>query len=278
LGELLGDPELIKAALSHFEQAAEFDGPFTPQFWNEWGVAAMKFAEFSQEQEPLEFAIEKFETAIELDLTLSEGEYIDPEWLYNYGCAYDFLGDMNEDPLNYERSIALLQKVLEIDPDYLQARYNLAVAYSHLGEVTADIEPLKNACEHFHTLLAQDAEDEMAWNEWGLALINLGLLLCEEAQPGLGSQYFCEAESKLQQAAYLGYNVSFYNLACLCSLRGDYQAAIAYLERAENNAGMPPIEDVMQDIWLDGLRETEQFRVLLTHLLSKYGEGNAASG
>lgn len=271
VGELSGDVELIRLAISHFEQAQEFDGPFLPQFWNEWGVTCMKLAELSNDQTALETAIEKFECAIETDLCISDGEHIDPEWLYNYGCAYDFLGDMTEDHTYYERSIALLQKVLEIDPSYLQACYNLAVAYAHLGEFAADIESLQKACEHFQQLLIADVEDEMAWNEWGLALINLALLLYDEAQPDQGELFFNEAEGKLQHAAALGYNVAFYNLACLFSLKGNYTTAIAHLERAEHSAGLPPIEDVMQDEWLDGLRQTEQFRRLMSHLLGKYG-------
>lgn len=271
LGELTGDPEYLKMALGQFERATEFDGPFFPQFWNEWGVTSMKLAEHFHDRSYLELAVEKFETAIDSDFCLSDGEHVDPEWLYNYGCAYDFLGDMLEDSMYYERSILLLQKVLEIDPNYLQARYNLAVAYTHLGECMADIEALKAACEHFRLLLLHDVEDEIAWNDWGMALMNLALLLYEDADPDQAEAHFQEAEGKLQHATALGYNIAFYNLACLYSVQGDNQAAIAHLERAAHNAGLPSLEDVMQDPWLDGVRQTEPFRRLLSHLLSKYG-------
>lgn len=269
LAELVGNPEFLTSAMSYFEQAHEFEGHFPPQFWNEWGVTAMKLAELSYDKAMLLQAIAKFEHAIESDLSISDGEHVDPEWLYNYGCGYDFLGDLTDDATSYEKSIIILHKVLEMDPDYLQARYNLAVAYAHLGEFVSDVEILQHGCDQFRELLAADGEEETAWNEWGLALINLALLLCEEAQHDLGDTYFLEAEEKLRCAASLGYNVAFYNLACLYSLRGDYQAALAHLERAEHSAALPPLEDVMQDAWLDGLRQTEQFHRLLSQLLSK---------
>lgn len=271
LGELLNDVERLQAAILQFEQATEFDGPFTPQFWSDWGLALMKLADINQDAAPLEAALLKFQTAIEMDLSHSNGEYADAERLFHYGCAYDFLGDLTEEDSYYEKSIAIFQKVLEIDPQYIQAHYGLAVAYSHFGETAADIDALHHACQHFYHLLSQDDEDEMAWNEWGLALINLALLLYDDIEPHVSERYFQDAETKILRAASLGYNVAYYNLACLASLRGDYMAAISFLERSEHASALPPIEDIMQDAWLDGLRQTEQFHRLLSYLLGKQG-------
>ena len=77
-----------------------------------------------------------------------EGAKLDPEWFYNYGCAMDLLGDLDENPECYEKAIQSLSKVLQIDPKYTLVHFNLALALSHFGEVTADVEYFKKSFEH----------------------------------------------------------------------------------------------------------------------------------
>lgn len=269
LGELESNPELLKMSLNYFTQAAEFDGPFFPQFWNDWGVAAMKLAELLDDKDLLEFAITRYEHAIDLDLVLSDGEFVDPEWLYNYGCSFDFLGDVSEEYSYYEKAIQILSRVTEIDPGYLQAKYNLAMAYAHLGEAVDELEALNKACDLFKQLLLSDQDDEMSWNEWGLCLIHMAVLVKDPANLHF-QQHLVEAEAKFQHAIALGHLPALYNLACVHSLLGDYATSISFLEKAEANNALPGHDEVLHDDWLEGVRLTEEFRGFWADVTSKY--------
>ncbi len=273
LGEIESDLELLKSSLDFFAQAAELEGPFFPQFWNDWGVAAMKLAELIDHQPLLELAIEKYEQAIDLDLKMSDAEFVDPEWLYNYGCAFDFLGDLVEDITHYEKAIQILARVIEIDPNYTQAKYNLAVAYSHLGESVDEIDAFKKSCELFQEFIQYEPDDGVSWNEWGSCLIYIAVLVKDPARPSYMQQYLAEAEEKFLRALMLGHLPAYYNLACVYSLLGEYGASIAHLEKAEANKALPSMDEVLHDEWLDAVRHTEEFRRFWSHLLSKYGSG-----
>lgn len=265
LGEIKEEIGLIEQSIKYCSRAMEFGGQNLPQFWNDWGVALMKLSEMTNDQKYVITAIEKFEQAI-IHLPVHE---IDPEYLYNYGCALDFLGDFSEDIVCYEKAIKILSKALEIDPTYTNARYNLALAYSHLGEATSDIEILQKACEHFQLLLDQDYEDEMSWNDWGLALINLAQLMEDTGMPHRSQAIYEQAEGKLLHSVALGNTLSYYNLACLQSLIGNYDNAQYYIEKADTAGALPCLEDLMHDEWLEGLRQTNSFKHFISQLYTK---------
>lgn len=271
IGELESNSEDLKHALYCFDQASLCPDQPPPQFFNDWGVSLMKLADLTDEKEFLESALTKFELAIDLDLNISNSEYVDPEWLYNYGCAFDYLGDSQDDPTYYEKSIQVLSRVLEMDPEYMQAKYNLAMAYAHLGESAEDIEPLHKACELFKQLLIIDQDDENSWSEWGVSLINMAQLTYEPALPMQAHRYLIEAEGKFQHAIALGHQPSYYNLACVYSLLGDFAASVAYLEKAERNQALPAPEEILSDEWLEGVRYTEAFLRFWAHISHKYG-------
>lgn len=269
LGELRNDISFIEKGIQYFSRVHEFSGiNMGAQFWNDWGVSLMKIAELTNDKYFVLEALEKFEHALEIQSKEAD-EKVEPEWLYNYGCALDFLGDFDEDGELYEKAVQVLSKALQIDPEYSNARYNLALALSHLGEVAADIDSLHKSIEHFQILLNKDAEDEMGWNDWGLTLLNLAVLVHDHACPQQSQEYYAQAEQKLFHAVALGCIHSYYNLACLYSLTGNYAAAIQFIERAENAGALPPIEDVMHDDWLEGLRRTNSFRHFISQLSSK---------
>lgn len=270
IAELENNEPLLQKALEYFAQAAEFDGLFFPQFWNDWGVAAMRAAEWTLSIDLLDVALEKFEQAIDLDLRMSDGEYVDPDWLYNYGCAFDFMGDILEDASYYEKAIQVLSRVIEISPDHNQAKYNLAVAFAHLGECVDEIEALYKACSLFKELITIEHEDELIWNEWGLCLIHIAQLVQEPAKPINAYQHLAEAEGKFLHALTLGHLPAYYNLACVYSLLDDPKASIAFLEKANANRVMPSKDEVLHDEWLEGVRSTEEFRLFWSDFLSKY--------
>lgn len=265
IGELNQDVEMIGKAVQYCEKAMECGGQMIPQFWNDWGIALMSFAELSAEPQYLEQAIEKFEKGIG-----SNRANCDLEWLYNYGCAFDLRGEFTENGDDYEKAVQILTEVLQLDPSYSDARYNLALALAHLGDLSDDVECFHKSLEHFELLVRDDNEDDTVWNDWGLTLLNLAELLHEPLHPENSQKYYQQAEEKLLHATALGSNSAYYNLACLNSLLGHNSVAMYYIERAEMARALPSIDVLMHDDWLEGLRDTSDFRHFIALRTSQY--------
>ncbi|MBA3237573.1 MAG: hypothetical protein H0T62_04390 [Parachlamydiaceae bacterium] len=260
LGEFKNDLSFIEKSCQLCARAMENGALSQAQCWNDWGVALMKMGEILGDKQSIESALEKFENAMNLQNSWGNREECDVELLYNYGCALDFLGDFSEDPLYYEKSVQVLQKVLHTDPSHPHARYNLALALLHLGERISDAECLGRAAEQFEVIISLDPEDEMAWNECGLALLNLAELVHDAALPYKSRHYFELAEIKFHQAVALGCIQAYYSSACFYSLIGNYPEALFFLEKAEHFGALPPIDEIMNDDWLFDLRQTEGFQ------------------
>lgn len=273
IGELKSDLSLIEKACQYCAKAMEHGALSQAQFWNDWGVALMKMAELSHDKSYAEAAIEKFENAMHLQNTRDVSEDYDSELLYNYGCALDFLGDFSDDIHYYEKAIQALQKVVQQDPHHPHARYNLALAISHLGELTADLECLERAVEQFELVIKHDPEDEMAWNECGLTLMSLAQLIHDVALPYKSEKYFEYAEAKIQHAVSLGCVQAYYNLACFYSLNENMHVAMFYLEKAELFAGLPSLEEMMNDDWLAAVRQTPAFHSFISNYKHKNASG-----
>lgn len=267
IGELNNDVEMIRKALEYFTKVIECtQGRVPAEFWNDWGVAHMKLAELINDQSCVESAIEKFERALGMTGNGSK-QYIpssvDPSWVYNYACALDFLGSFTEDIGKHDKAIQLLTHLINEVPMTPHLRYNLAMALSNYAELTDDIEAYQRALDNFQFFLSHENEDGAAWNDWGLTLINFAELIHESTHPEKSRLLYEQAENKFLHAIALGVTEAFYNLACLYSLLENYPAAMHYIEKAEMAGALPPIDDILHDAWLDGLRQTPHFRHFL---------------
>jgi tetratricopeptide (TPR) repeat protein len=229
----------------------------------------LKLAEIRQQASYVEMAIEKFERALKQPIQVGEGEEVDLEWIYNYGCAFDLLGDLKEEPCYFEKAIQVLTQILQLDPNYTLARYNLALALSYLGEAMFEVEHYHKAIEHFQFLLDQDPEDEMMHLDFGMSLTNLGLLIYDINHPERSQALYRQAENHLMQAAALGNTQAYYQLAGLYSITEHYDHAMHYLERAQFCGTLPGIEDVLHDEWLEGLRQIPSFWQFINELSSQ---------
>lgn len=266
IGELLDDEVMVEKAVRYCTRVIEFGGQGFPQFWNDWGVALMRLGEMTNNKAHIEAALEKFDHALCQQEEYPQYDGMEPEWLYNYGCALDFLGDFTEDPAYYEKAVMVLSRVVELEPYYQHARFNLALAYSHLGELTADIDSFQKSLEHFEVLLSNDNEDETGWNDWGTTLMNLAQLVFDKAHPEHSQGLYEMAESKLLHAIALGSATAHYNLACLYSLQGNFTGAMHHLERSSAVGALPGVDDMMHDQWLDSLRHTPAFRTFIAQI------------
>ncbi|MEI8124811.1 MAG: hypothetical protein WCG42_03560 [Parachlamydiaceae bacterium] len=273
IGELKDDMVAIERAVSYCNQAADKGVRISPQFLSDWGVALMKLGEMTNDRAHIEKAAEKFEQAISSRLDTVEGDDVELEWLYNYGCSLDFLGDFHDEAIYYERAIQVLLHVLKLDPEYHHARYNLALSLSHLGELNSDVSLFNNSVEIFQQVVQHDPEDEVAWNDYGLAFLHLAVLTNDPTtHSDMSQKFFSLAEMKLQQSLALGNQHAFYNLACLHALNNNPEAALHYLERAEQSEALPNLDDVIHDEWLDSLRDQPAYRLFISRILNKQGE------
>lgn len=260
IGETRGELVWLEQSCKLFSRALEFGAQAVRPLWNDWGVALMKISELTGEKIPVEAAIDKFETLIPQRSEEWDEADLDPEWLYNYGCALDFLGDYTEEIAFYEKAVQALSRAVQMDPEYNHARYNLALALSHLGEAALDVECYHKSVEQFQILLNQDAEDEVGWIDYGVTLIQLARLIFDPARPDVAHKIYEVAESKLMQAAALGSVQAYYNLACLHSLLGNFPMSMHFIEKSETTGTLPQPEDLLMDEWLEAVRETESFK------------------
>lgn len=266
IGELTSDASWIETACKLFTRVIEFGGNDFRRFWNDWGVALMTLAEMRNDRTLLESALEKFAHILphaHSPSSFQEDEEIHPDWLYNYGCAYDFLGDFTEEIGHYEKAIQLLAQALILDPEHAHAHYNLALAWAHLGDVAMDVEAFHKSIEQFQIVLTRNSEDEMAWNDFGVTLIHLAELIQDPSKTEQSQKLYEVAEGKLMQSVALGCTQAYYNLSCLYSLTGNFEAAMQYIEKAAASDALPPIEEILRDEWLESLRHTASFRAFL---------------
>lgn len=266
IGELKDSIPMFEKAVRFCSRVMDCGGGIFPQFWNDWGVALMKLAEANHQPIYVQQAIEKFEMAFKQPIQSLEYEDLDLEWVYNYGCAFDLLGDLTGENQHFEKAIQILNQVIQLDPNYLQAQFNLALAFTHLGEATEDIEYYYKALEQFQNLVEKDPEDECVQLDLGISLIHLAFLVQEEHLPEAAETLLQQAEHHLCLAAYLGNRQAYYQLACLHSILKHYEQAMFFIERADAFEGLPSPDDLMHDDWLEDLRETPHFRQFLQDL------------
>lgn len=270
LGELQEDLSLIEKSVYYCARVLEC-GESSPyaQFWNDWGVALLKLGEMTNQTKHVEAAIEKFERALKQPLFDPVNEDVDLEWVYNYSCALDLLGELTEDPRHYEKAVQMLSQILQMEPTYTEARYNLALSLSHLAHALSDLELFNKAVEHFQFLVGEDAEDDIVHLDFATCLVNLALLVDDVNNPNQSEALFRQAEGHLMRSASLGNNDAYYLLASVCSLTGQFPLGIHFLEKAESLRALPTVEQILHDDWIEDLRKSPLFKQFLSRLTTK---------
>jgi tetratricopeptide (TPR) repeat protein len=269
LGELHRDATMLEKCIRYCSNAVEFAGEAFPQFWNDWGVALMRLAEMTHDRQYLESAVEKFVKALNGPNGEINIDQVSIEWVYNYGAALDFLGEFTGELSYCEQAAQVLSQVVQFYPEHAAAHYNLALTFSHIADLKEEVEYFYQSLDEFETLLKLDPEDEFAWTDWGLTLINLGLFINDSHISEKSIQCYEQAEAKLQQAIALGNRHAYYHLACLYSLNGNYSASMHFINKANTHDALPSLDELMHDEWLDGLRKTQAFRHFINQLVSK---------
>jgi tetratricopeptide (TPR) repeat protein len=270
LGESEGSDseKTLKESLVCFLFASQSPYACFPYFWNDWGMALLTLADWMADPALAREALERFETAIRLAP--------DPAspWSYNMAKTLDLIGDFCDDEGCYEQAIHMLTELLSRDPTCQPAMYQLASTYFHLGELSDDHEAFMCAITLFEQYLDTDPEDECGWVDYALALIHKGVQ--EKTVEGIPQAWF-RAEEALMQAIALGSDQAYYHAGCLYSLMGDFAQACDFLERCLARDGLPPLNDVREDPWLQPISSTAAFHAFLAKAETSQQEGEKAS-
>lgn len=255
----------LNADTACYELAAKFyakaiDLRQRPTYVFDYAVALAKWGEMNQKQRLLEDAALQFEKALSLQ---KNALYFHPDWLFHYACTLDSLGDFYEEPSYYIKAIDLLSHVLMIDPEYKEIHYHIGLAFFHLGELNGEKEYFYRATHHFRLATKEEEENDQVILDWALALINIAEHLQDTHER---IEMYRDAEHKLTQSARMGNLSSYYHLACLYSLLEQNERAFAFIKKADEYESLPPIEEIYEDEWLDGLRATGEFQEFLGRL------------
>jgi tetratricopeptide (TPR) repeat protein len=267
IAELKKDEQAATWAIECANKACSFRKSL-PLYWSNWAVCLLLMGEISQHRHYIESAIEKLENSMAL-MERDDDNFLYLETLYHYGYALDFLADFDLDSQGYEKAIDVLKLVIEKEPSYNQARYALASALVHVGELNDDAESLQEAFMHLERLFDEDSEDLVVIADMGVVLLNLAYLSKDTGRPHIEEYFLEKAEEKFSLSASLGGCHSYYYLACLYSMRHRYDVAMHFIEKAENFDVLPSLDDLMHDQWLEGLRNTEVFNNFIQRLKTK---------
>jgi tetratricopeptide (TPR) repeat protein len=256
------DPGLFERAEKFYRRAIDLK-PYCPPLNFEYALCLSSHGELLFNADLLDQALLQFETTIHGQ---KESLLQHPEWLFHYGTTLDLMGELTEERSYLIRATEILLHILLINPDYPKVYYHLALTFSHLAELISDNNLAERAMNYYHLAAKQDPESSNVFLDWGLCLIHLSHLSVDSTKI---NHCFLEAEQKLIRAGQLGSQHAYYHLACLYSLLERYQESLVFIQKAHKHGVLPPIEELVSDDWLEGLRHTKGFDDFLLQLESK---------
>jgi len=246
------DSKLLELSIKFFGKALNLH--VSSRYHYYFALAHYKLGDLLREPQHIETSVLHFEHAFSLQ---NNAIYLHPEWTFNYACALDLLGDYTDIDAHYVKSLEILNHVLMVDPDFSGIHYQIALVYAHFADLISDKDLFFRALHHYRIAHNKDQENDQVILDWGLTIINLALLT---AIPGEMQTLFQEAECKLIKAAKLGNEQAYYYLGCLYAILHNEEKALQFLMKSYEVSALPPLQDVLQDDWLDNLKTSEEFR------------------
>ena len=196
LGEFENHPENIELSLRFFQKGIDLE--FSTYSLFDYATALLKLGEMTQQQHFLEQSAAQFERLL---ATQKNAVYLHPDWLFQYACALDSLGDFHEEESYYLHAVDLFSHVLVVDPDFKGIHHRLALTLSHLGELTSRSSHFYGALHHYRLSAKQEEENDTLFLDWAASLMHLATH-CHDATES--DTLLHEAESKILEALRLG--------------------------------------------------------------------------
>ena len=254
-GLLDHDEQNFENAIKFFTRALHLRSSTSYHF--HFGLCLYKFGEMLHNQTLIERSIMQFEQALNGQ---KNAIYVHPNWLFQYACSLDLLGEFIESEESHSQALDILNNILTIHPQFPSIHYQIALVYSHYGESNHGLKAFYQALHHFKIAEQRDKENDQIIHDWALTLLNLGDLMDNK---DLAEQYFLEAEHKMIQAIKLGNTYAFYSISCLYSLLRKYEKALYFLKKSQISGTLPSFKELLEDEWLEGLRNTDEFQSFL---------------
>lgn len=262
IGEMIDDPLILERASKFYSKALDLQ-PNSSALIFEHATLLMSLSELKSDPKLLIEGISLLENRLcnQKDAILKH-----ENWFFFLAKALIIFGDLQDDEECYLRAIDIFNKLLLIEPNYPNIHFYLAVALSHLADLTFDKKEYQGAINFFKLAVKQNAEDDIAYLELGLALVAYAHQMPNEEET---QRLYREAEECLTLAGKLGNLQVYYHLACLYSLVGKVDLAMEFIIKATKVEVLPPIDELLQDEWLENLRSTMMFANFLAKLESR---------
>jgi len=261
MGIDLLDDSLLQRADKLYRKAIQLK-PSYPALTYDFALALLSLSQMNDDEDTIKETVYQFEQTLQAQ---NEALLQHPHWLFHYAVALDMLGDVTEEENHFLRAIEILHNVLLIDPDYIQIYYRLAVCYSHLAESSFEKNYFDQAFKYFELATKQNPEDDEVYLEWGLSLISFS----QQNDYDLLQDELSIAENKLFQAARLGNQTAYYHIACLYCITDRHDEALQFLKKADEEDVLPPVDEMIEDEWLEGLQINSSFQSFLSYLQAK---------
>lgn len=114
------------------------------------------------------------------------------------------------------------------------------------------------ACEKFSIALITDPTNSRVANDWGVALMQQARITKAAPENAL----YAQAYEKFLLAEQLQPGIASYNLACIHSLRKQYDDCKNHLETARNLGTIPAMEELREDADLGNVKNLSWFEEL----------------
>lgn len=233
-----------------FNKAAGKALTINPKFeagWYGWGIFLRDYGDNERDAEILKTSFPKFEKALKLNKKSAFA-------MFHYAAAISSLAEIKGEKKYFKRAAKKFRKAIKLDKDNAEVYSDFANVYVKYASIKKDKEKqLKKAFALYEKATKLNPEFEMAWYNWGTALLGL-------AHETNDIGYINQTEEKLKQGVELGGNP--YNLACFYAVFGKKKKALKYLEISLANFGTIVSEVTADSDWANYL-ENKQFKSLI---------------
>ncbi|MCB1115899.1 MAG: hypothetical protein KDK71_05450 [Chlamydiia bacterium] len=227
-----------------------------------YAMCLLSYGELSASEEYISLASTHFEHALAHQ---KNAVYIHPDWIFAYAVSLDHLAEIEDNDSLYTKAIDLLNHILMCKPDFPHIHYQLALTLSHFAELISEIDLFHRAIHFFRIAHQKEKENDQIILDWAYTLFHLGDIL-ENASSR--NEHYQEAEHKMIEAAKLGNVHAYFALASLYSVTGDLKNSLRLLEKAKAFEALPPLDELLEDEWLENVRKTDEFSAFLESLES----------
>jgi tetratricopeptide (TPR) repeat protein len=262
IGKMGEDEAVLKQALYFYNRAIYLE-PGQSYYHFEYACCLAKLGELTLKEEWIARAITAFEKALGMQ---KNAIYLHPDWLFQYAKTLDLYAEFFEEDLYYHKAIEIYSHILMVDPDFPEIHYHIALAHSHLGELTESLDYFYKALHFLKLAIKRNEDNDQILIDLGVTFINIAMYTGDAAEM---ESCYQEAESKFVKAAKSGNLQAYYQLACLFSLLGDAEQAMRFLIKAESFNALPTMEDLLADDWLEQVRASSSFMQFLDYIEKK---------